>query len=448
MAQQSAAHPGGDIPADARRSFRIERRHLWLWSILIGATEANIAAIIAQKTFGASELLTGVVWAVPVFANTLNLLWGALIRGRRRGPMYILVAAGVLLSAASFGLNHPGPAWAGWVFAGQLALVHFFITGLVTIRASIWHANYPAQQRGQITGRLQRQRFFVSFVAAAAISLLFDVDARSYRLVYPIAAALGAFSLLPMRKMRIRGEDAELAAIAAEPPRPALARLRESLGQTARILREDRRFARYMRAQFLLGSANFFTDPVVLILISGTLDFSYFLSTAYTSLVPAAIQLVTIGWWSRLFDRVGVLRFRVTNTAVWIGGYVAILIAVLLLQVPGVAALFAGIVFILISRIIVGVCRGGGAIAWSLGHLHFSQRGDADLYMGIHVGLTGLRGFIMPLLGVQLFAWIGSGAIVLAVAMAVASWWMFLRLAQDERDGQNGGSESMPVDSA
>lgn len=445
MPNASAPSPAGEIPDGARRSWRIERRHLWLWSIIIGATEANIAAIMAQKTFGASELLTGVVWAVPVFANTLNLFWGAVIRGRRRAQMYIWVAAGVLLSAGSFALNEPGSAWAGWVFAGQLALVHFFITGLVTLRASIWHANYPASHRGQITGRLQRQRFFISFMAGAAIALLFDMDPLNYRFVYPIAAALGALSLIPMRRMRIAGEAEELAAIAAEPARSGLSRLRESLARTAQILREDQRFARYMKAQFMLGSANFFTDPVVLILVSGTLDFSYFLSTAYMSLIPAAVQLVTIGWWSKLFDRVGVLRFRVTNTAVWIGGYVAVLVAVLMLQANTTWMLMLGIFFVLVSRVIVGICRGGGAIAWSLGHLHFSQRGDADLYMGIHVGLTGLRGFIMPLIGVKAFEWLGSGAILICLGMAITAWWMFGRLARDDAErAQDPGA--LPTD--
>ena len=57
--------------------------------------------------------------------------------------------------------------------------------------------------------------------------------------------------------------------------------------------------------------------------------------------------------------------------------------------------------------------------------------------MGIHVTLTGVRGAIMPFLGMVLYLGIaetgGIGAHLFAIAalLSVVSWWGFRRLHRD-----------------
>jgi len=53
------------------------------------------------------------------------------------------------------------------------------------------------------------------------------------------------------------------------------------------------------------------------------------------------------------------------------------------------------------------LANAGGALAYNLGHLHFAHPDQAEIYMGIHVTLSGLRGLVMPGLGVLLWDWIG-----------------------------------------
>ena len=40
----------------------------------------------------------------------------------------------------------------------------------------------------------------------------------------------------------------------------------------------------------------------------------------------------------------------------------------------------------------MGVARGGGSLAWQLGHNDFARADQLSAYMGIHVTLTGVRG--------------------------------------------------------
>ena len=190
-----------DIPFLARPNYRIEFRHYMLWSTLVAAIEGNIAAIVVKKTFHAEPWLVSLVWAIPIFVNTLNLVWGVLLRGRPRRPTMMVLAAcaaGVALTVA-FTPNE-WEFWGGVIFAAQLFGAHICLSGLITVRAAVWKANYPTADRARITSRLQMLRFLVVLAAGASIGLIFDWRPEAYRYVYPTVTALGFLSLLPLRR--------------------------------------------------------------------------------------------------------------------------------------------------------------------------------------------------------------------------------------------------------
>ena len=69
---------------------------------------------------------------------------------------------------------------------------------------------------------------------------------------------------------------------------------------------------------------------------------------------------------------------------------------------------------------VLGVGRGGGALAWNLGHNDFASEERSVDYMSVHVTLTGIRGLIAPLAGVGLYGFLeasqpGTGAWSLAL---------------------------------
>ncbi|MCH8806696.1 MAG: MFS transporter [Planctomycetes bacterium] len=431
-----------DLPFMTRPNFVVELRHFALWSVVVGAIEGNIAAVVASNTFGASKLLTTIVWAVPLLANILNIVWGAVLRGRRRVPMVILLAGCALVCICSVALIpnawHP---WGGWCFAAQLALTHVFMSGLITLRTSIWAVNYPRSHRARIAGRLQSLRFGIAVAAASLLGLLFDWDASYYRYAYPTLAAIGALALLPLRRLRVRGERRELrrfrehiqdeaASTNSDPSQGLRHGLRESLA----ILRRDRRFAGYLVAQSFLGSANFMVDPVLVSILTKQLfRDQYFLPGVLMLIIPVTMVLITIRYWAAYFDRVGVLRFRILNGSVWTASYVAVTAAILVLELGGPGLTGVAIGILVFARILNGIGRGGGAVAWPLGHLHFAGEHQAELYMGIHVALTGLRGLVMPLTGWALHEWLGWGSFFVAVLAALVANVLFVRLYRHDR---------------
>ncbi len=423
-----------DLPAMARPSFRTEWSYYLLLGCAVGAIEGNLVALIAKKTFGAPDWLTGLIWGIPISANLLNLGWGVLLRGRRIVPAMMALTLALGLLVASIGLSDPAyGSWVAVLFAIQVACVHLMMSGLLTLRVAVWRANYPAEVRARITSRLQTLRMLMLAVATTVIAWVFDHDPGAYRYLYPGLGLLSLLALLPAARLRIRREGSELRALAAlregEPSGGLLAGVRESLG----ILRRDRTFARYMGAQFMMGSANFLTDPVLLTILIGTLQFSYSGTTRLMFVLPTVVILVSIHMWAGYFDRVGVVRFRVLNSALWIASYLCTFVAVLLIgdgANPWVAAVLG---LLIVARLINGFCKGGGNLAWSLGHLHFASPHQASLYMGVHVALTGLRGLIMPLLGVWLYGRLGTPYFALPLGLSLAAFTVFRSLDRAER---------------
>jgi hypothetical protein len=436
-----------DLPRVSARLYGVELRYYTFWALVMGAIEGNLAGIVVKKTFGASDLLTSIVWAAPIFVNTLNILWGVAIRGRRRLRMVVLLTSGAVLCISSIAITSPAwESWGGWIFALQIGLTHVFMSGLLTLRSSIWQANYPQAYRGRIIGRLQTIRFTVVPLSSVVIATLFDWDPGYYRFVYPAAALVGLLALVPLRHYRIRGERRELREYRAHverlngPVERGHAGLWAGLKEASAILRHDANFRRYMLAQFTLGSANFFTDPILVVVLTGQWLFGYLASNLMMLGIPGVFIWLSIRFWAPYFDRVGVVHFRVINTGIWIAAYVCVAVSMIIIGITGSALLWIAIPILCVGRMLNGMGRGGGAIAWSIGHLQFARQHQVDLYMSIHVALTGLRALVMPLLGAGLNQLLGNASFAVAVVISIAAHLLFRRLARLDREAVGPGA--------
>lgn len=445
-----------DIPFVSRRCYYYELKHILLWSLLAGLIEGQFASVVVSKTFHGGAFLIAVASATPMASMLFSLAWGMLSVGRRKIP---LLMAFVTATAVTIGLLAIVPATrAGAVwFVAQMALAQVLLSGVVTIRSAVWRANYPREARGRITARLQAVRRFLTVVVVLTAAAVCDFDATAYRYIFGAVAVLALVSVIPLRRLRIRGEKRELAPAAIVRGGDALApALPEPFGLTAilspghvlakmiGVLRDDRRFRNYCLAQTLTGSANLMTLAIIVTLITRHLApngaWGFWVSTALIVALPNLTLLGSIGRWARLFDRFGVLHMRVTNVACWLVSLVFAATAAWVVgdadrfgpyYVPVAAVLFAG------RGLLNGLGLGGGTLAWNLGHLHFARPEDAEVYMGVHVSLTGLRGLIAPVLGMWLWHTIGWSVWLVALALSASSLLLYAYMAREERLAEN-----------
>lgn len=416
-----------------RRNYLHEMRSAATYPLAAALAEGAFTGIVATKYFHAGPTLLAVITAAPMFGNIIALFWAELARSRRKVPLVNWLQLGVLGSISAVALTRALPLEVGgWVFAALIVLARVMASGVVTIRSTIWRYNYPRQIRGQIVGR-------ISMIATAALagatllgSIWLDRRPEAYVYLYPAAAALGAIGIWQFSQIRVRQErqlirreqqqvytlrpenvaETDEANVLNFVPRATDTVLR-FLQDSTRVLREDRHFAQYQWWQFLNGAAFMLMIPPLVFMVSRQMTDprgQYLLATVVLQLIPMAASVVFIGLWSPLFDRMHILKFRTIQSVVSVCAH---------------AGLWAGAALNLLwlvamGQLLVGISNAAGSLAWNLGHNDFARKEDAGRYMGVHVMLTGLRGFIAPFAGAWLFAGGVAGRNVFAVSTFMA----------------------------
>ena len=158
---------------------------------------------------------------------------------------------------------------------------------MLTVRSAVWKSNYPKHARGQITARLQRLRRFLTVITVLLAATICDVDASSYRFIYPVGALFGLVGIWLLQRLHIRGERAELRThrpgrdggeITRDITEPfaisALLSPGHVMGQMIGVLRDDRPFRHYCIAQSLIGIANLMTLSIIVALVTRQLDYT------------------------------------------------------------------------------------------------------------------------------------------------------------------------------
>ncbi|MCH7793280.1 MAG: hypothetical protein IID31_13495, partial [Planctomycetes bacterium] len=393
------------LPFLSRRNYHYECIHLVPWGVLVGMVEGNIASIVVANTFNGSDFLIATASATPIGSLLFSLAWGMLCAGRPKLRLVTLFGSATALCTATVILT-PQTAGGGVLFVIQIAAAQVFLSGVVTVRAALWRHNYPPDVRGRIIARLQAVRMLTTVVVLIGVSALLDYDDGLYRYLYPAASLAGLVGLLILQRVHVRHERSELegrpiaGAPGSEGEMVRAIRVGKALspghviGEMVRLLRRDRRYTRYLVAHALMGVGVQIVMPVLVIVLSGAFQL-YWISVVLIEIIPKLTMFGSLGRWGRWFDRIPVTRFRVHTGIYAAGGVLFGMAATWVITTDWLAptaALPLAVMLFAARSVAHGLQRGGGSLAWNLGHLHFSRRHDAELYMGVHVSLTGLRG--------------------------------------------------------
>jgi MFS family permease len=321
-----------------------------------------------------------------MFGNLSSAFWARLAHGRRRVPFATALMTGF---AACVGLVAlvPEGAVGATLLVGALIAARLLLGGIVTLRSIVWTLNYPREARGRVTARLSVVATLGIALTAWAGGSLLDGNPERFRWVYAAGAAIAALGVYAFSRVPVLGEDDHL-----EEER-ALERDGEERPGVIRVLRDDGDYARFLGWQMLLGVAAMMTEAPLLYLVSREMGASYAESIGIMLVIPLGLSVLAIPLWALYLDRVHVSSFRSVHSWVF-----ALSQALLWL-----GALWQSLGVLSLARVIGGVARSGGGLAWQIGHNDFAPSARAGLYMGVHVTLTGIRGAIAPFLGMALY---------------------------------------------
>jgi MFS family permease len=386
----------GDLRRPAMRqtvlsSYRRERLYDATYPIVGALMEGGFLGVIADKVYHVHPAVLALVSAAPMFGNLSSGLWARLAHGRRKVPLILALQSLVVLAAGAVALL-PETGAGAWSLVSLQIASRLILGGVVTVRSLVWTLNYPRMARARVTSRLTIVATLTMTLTALIGSVILDASPATFRAVYAAGALLSMVGVIAFSGVRLTDEEAHLrlergADDGVEPEGAAGPR-----GVVA-VLRADPLFARYQALQFLLGTANMMIEAPLIYLVSRELGASYTISIAMTLVLPLSLSVLTMGFWASWFDQVHVARFRSRHS--WL--------FVLAQLLTWIGALAGSLVWIGLARVIGGVARGGGAIAWQLGHNDFADPQRVGLYMGAHASLTGLRGLVAPFLGMALY---------------------------------------------
>ncbi|MEZ5560487.1 MAG: MFS transporter [Pseudomonadales bacterium] len=419
------------LPEVAQRSFHYEQLTELTLPVAFTLLEGGIVGVIAAKIYQVPPLVLAVITAAPMFGNLSSLLWSRLASARAKVRFASAVQALTVACVLAIALA-PTDHWGAALLVVSMVLSRVLIAGIITVRSVVWSLNYVRAVRARTTGRLQIITSLVTVLVSSVVGPLLDADPDSFRWVYFSGALFGLVGIAFFSRVRVIGEKRQ---------RVLERRTRRSTdsggGGFLRVLREDRRYARYQTAMFLAGFSNMIIEAPLVYLVTRTLNASYTESIAITMVIPFAVSVLTLPMWARYLDRVHVAEFRARQSVLWVASQLVL----------WGGALAGSVLWVAMSRLVMGIARGGGALAWQLGHNDFAPKDQLSTYMAIHVTLTGVRGATAPFLGMLLyvgwsgFAWlpewlpgfsgIESHLFAVAALISALSWRGFRRLHRD-----------------
>lgn len=413
----------------SRPSYYHEMVNACTFPVALSLVEGAVIGTLAMKAFDITKMQYATLIAAPMFANLTSFLWSYLSRNRRKVRMLVALNAGLVLSVGAIGLS-PDNASKPWLIIAFMVLARSLQAGIVTVRSVVWRMNYPRHLRAQITGQLVTINAVIMAITPLVASRLLDIDRGWFGWIYVGSVLVAMIGVLSFSRIRLRHEK-QLLRYEATPSVAEAHRMQqvdthgdiEAIDQANlrvtvwSVLRDDRHFRWYLIWQYVGGMANMMGETVIIYIIGkltiGFEDWEYTVTMLLNSTVPMVTMIVAMHLWARYMDRVHIVQFRSRQSILWVVNQ----------AMNWIGAAMGSLVFLFFQRVGQGFTRGGGTLAWHLGHNDFSSRDAAPVYMGIHVTLTGVRGLSSPFIAMALFEIPGIGyhVFLITTGMAVIS---------------------------
>ncbi len=402
------------MPPLTRPNYAKELAAAFFLPWIMAVVEGGVIGVIVKKFFHgvADEAIlnyaVATLTSAPAFANITSFVWVRLTHGRHKVRSITALQVAVIMLVGLIAAT-PHSAFGLWMTVACAVGARVCISGVATLRATVWRLNYPRQVRAALTGRIVTVLMLVLAVVGTLVGAAMEYNPSSFRVFIPAAAAVALIGVKIWSGVRVRGHRALLTAERTREQRPSFNPLR-----MIRLLIDDKRYGAFMLCQFTLGAGNLMLLAPLVLIVTDHFHLGYFSGILATHAIPIITMPFFVNIWAKRLDAWHITTYRAVHS--WVFVVMAGLIF---------AAAQLNLVWLLYLGVVArGIAFAGGALAWNLGHNDFARDDNAAQYMAVHVTLTGLRGLIMPFVGVSLYEWFervepGGGSWVFVVGGAI-----------------------------
>lgn len=384
----------GPLTSYVRKNMKIELWTALLYGAFYGATLPFLPVILRRA--GGSELLLAIYTSQQFVGSVLTAF--SIVLMRRRRTMNIIVVCWLLsrtlIMLFAFIVQ---PFW--MIVVGTLfwLLDAFPNPGYTRILQKI----YPDDVRGKVMSLVRVGR--IATVVLITPLAGWALDHWGYRLLFPLGSVLGLASVLVFTRLEVN-----------EGPLPA--RQTKTLAELWQILRNDQRFAFYLRSFAFYGTGTLMSWTIYPLVQVDRLHLSYW-ALGLLGLAQSLFWLIGYLFWGILVDRRG-------------GLYVLRMTCAIALLVP-FSYIWATNAWMLLPAFIAqGIINAGWDMGLITAGIQLADPERVTEYAAVQGTVIGARGMIVPLLGVGLLQ-IGVpmvGIFLLSMALMTIAWIMFGRI--------------------
>ncbi len=280
--------------------------------------------------------------------------------------------------------------------------------------------SYSHQNFGRLYGYASTINKVMMLFTTFFFGLLLDYDKNSYRFVYPVIAVLGIVSIYILTMINYESNES------TGFRKGFFSAVKESFRESIEILKTNRPYRDFENAFFFYGLAWMATAALIPIFFEQRLELNYS-SIAFYKNSYNTISIIILPFFGKLISKIDPRKFAIYTFAfmflhLFFMGFTEFM--PFSFEFWGIRIYYS----LIASYISYGIFGAMMALLWYIGSSYFCRNEEVSSYQSIHLSLTGLRGFMAPLLGVFLFELIGFAGVFL-LSMASLAYAIYIMIA-------------------
>lgn len=414
------------LPQNEKFVFRKHFIYSLLDGVILGVLALNEFVLI--KSLHGSNFQIGLLVQFTTLAFLVSVIINEILKRVLDKKRFIRFAAIVtrfpLLIIAFFPQSHDA-ASAGIVFQ-HIFLSIFFVyylndSLLLPVINMILRSNYTRDNFGYLYSFATSANKVVMLLVTFFYGILLDENNFAFVYMYPLAGLSGIISVYMLTQIPLKQEIKRYKS-------SLWTALKGSVVEMWLILKKNKPYRDFQISFMLYGFAFLITQAIITIFYEKELKLNYS-SVAFYKNAYYIIAIVLMPYFGKLINKLDPRKF----------GAITFLFMLFYLLFIGLTEFFPysfefmGIRFyytLVIAFLFNAIFAATMSLVWYIGSAYFAQNDDVATYQSIHISLTGIRGMLIPLIGVALLDYIHysgiflSGVILLAIAIWVMLWSM------------------------
>lgn len=415
-----------------KRAFRLHFIYSLLEGIILGVFTLN--EFIFLTAMMGSNYLMGFIFTFSMGVFVFLIIFNEFIRRHtdkrkmlRRTAVITRIPMLLVILFPMTPAGYTDTNIAHFIFLGVF-LIYYLGTMIIyptinlLLKNSYTHKNFGYLYSVATTGKS-----VIMLIAALAYGMYLDVQPYGFVYAYPITGVLGIIALFLLSGIS-KMSAGELTSV----KKPLRQAIRDSVSRLGNILRNNKPYLDFQIGFMLYGFAFMFSVNVIQIFYKDVLELNN-RSVAFYRNAYYIITIFLLPWFGKLLGKSDPRNFA----AVSFGSMLLYIFFLIMtgyfpghVDIAGYRIYYLMIPYILFHSLFAATM----GILWSIGSAYFCKKEEAGDYQAVHLSLTGIRGWIAPLLGIFFFELFGFNATFsLSISMLLAAVIFMLYSAKRHR---------------